>query len=317
MKEKTANLPSPQKNRDEYLDCCRALCFVLVVMHHSGFPYGKYILGFHMPCFFIISGMVLNTIKVSERDPIAFCIKRFKQLIIPYFVYEFLNLFISFFINLIRQHYFQIDIAAAIKSIITCINSEQYTGISMRLWFLPCMAIASSVFVLLLPKRKIAFPIHLTILALIAFFHYLLTAYLPVRLPFTLDISLFALLWVWMGYVLKDILYRVRKLGMMMKAFIFLSFLILFILSVYYNPQPLYMYDNTYGVYPLAFLSSFFGSFCFLFLIDIIPETCSQFISIYSFSFAPCREVYFLFFPSSVARSTRYWFSLQCIPFFF
>lgn len=38
--------------RDQYIDWCRSLAFILVILQHSGVgKLGNYILGFHMPAF--------------------------------------------------------------------------------------------------------------------------------------------------------------------------------------------------------------------------------------------------------------------------
>lgn len=44
------------KNRIEKVDFLRGLAMLLVLLHHSGFPFGSFILAFHMPLFFVISG---------------------------------------------------------------------------------------------------------------------------------------------------------------------------------------------------------------------------------------------------------------------
>lgn len=43
-------------SRDEQIDFLRGGAMIFVLFHHSGFPLGGYILAFHMPLFFVLSG---------------------------------------------------------------------------------------------------------------------------------------------------------------------------------------------------------------------------------------------------------------------
>ena len=44
------------KNRLEYLDFLRGAAMLLVLLHHSNVPNGEWILSFHMPLLFALSG---------------------------------------------------------------------------------------------------------------------------------------------------------------------------------------------------------------------------------------------------------------------
>lgn len=61
MKENTQikkNLMSAQQThqRDKFIDFARGLAMILVLWHHASLPGSAYILGFHMPLFFFLSG---------------------------------------------------------------------------------------------------------------------------------------------------------------------------------------------------------------------------------------------------------------------
>ena len=183
------------KERDAYIDLCRATAFVLVVLHHSGIGrLGKYILGFHMPVFFIIAGLTFNVIHAENRDVKLFSIKRFRQLVVPYFEFELLNLGLTWLLEAASIGSYHAPLLPAAKSILLCINNSAYIGISLRLWFLPCMALSSIVFVAILSLakagKKNAACFFLMCFSLFA--HYMLQVFLHKRLPFTLDISLLA-----------------------------------------------------------------------------------------------------------------------------
>lgn len=44
------------RQRDALVDFLRGAAMLLVLLHHSGCPLGPYILAFHMPHFFVLSG---------------------------------------------------------------------------------------------------------------------------------------------------------------------------------------------------------------------------------------------------------------------
>ena len=199
------------KERDAYIDLCRATAFVLVVLHHSGIGrLGKYILGFHMPVFFIIAGLTFNVIHAENRDVKLFSIKRFRQLVVPYFEFELLNLGLTWLLEAASIGSYHAPLLPAAKSILRCINNSAYIGISLRLWFLPCMALSSIVFVAILSLakagKKNAACFFLMCFSLFA--HYMLQVFLHKRLPFTLDISLLAVFYIAFGYVFKESLYK-------------------------------------------------------------------------------------------------------------
>lgn len=57
------------KNRDGYIDILRGTAMILVLLHHAGFRWGKYILGFHMPFFFILSGYLYSVRDSFDKRP--------------------------------------------------------------------------------------------------------------------------------------------------------------------------------------------------------------------------------------------------------
>ena len=76
--------------RIEYIDIAKGLGIILVVIGHcidgKTFP-GTWISSFHMPLFFILSGMCFNASRYTSLIP--FFYKRFKTLFLPllFFLY--------------------------------------------------------------------------------------------------------------------------------------------------------------------------------------------------------------------------------------
>lgn len=76
-----------QRNRLEYIDIAKGVTIILMVLGHSSLPscIQHYIFAFHMPLFFIVSGMVTRWEKYDVR---MFCIHKIRTLLIPFLIYS-------------------------------------------------------------------------------------------------------------------------------------------------------------------------------------------------------------------------------------
>lgn len=76
-----------QMNRLQYLDIAKGIAIILMVLGHSSLPatLQNYIFAFHMPLFFIASGMVT---KWDKYDLKTFCIHKVRTLMLPFMVYS-------------------------------------------------------------------------------------------------------------------------------------------------------------------------------------------------------------------------------------
>ena len=74
------NIVRAGEERVELIDFLRGGAMILVLLHHSGFPLGKWILAFHMPFFFMLSGYTV-AIKSnrSQQQFGKFVIKKAKR----------------------------------------------------------------------------------------------------------------------------------------------------------------------------------------------------------------------------------------------
>lgn len=170
------------KKRLDYLDMAKGLGMILVLIGHlqgdSIFtfspyiqPFCAYIFSFHMPMFFIISGILL-AIKNDEIRPFKdVAVSRFSGIMIPYFWFSFFYLIVV--------------VAALIKGEIAV--QSLYLNIwyvlslyGMNvLWFLPALYLGELLFVFL--RRKIREHISfLTVVVLMNAIVYLLSYFLGI-----------------------------------------------------------------------------------------------------------------------------------------
>jgi acyltransferase len=112
-------------NRLQWLDTAKGIAILLMVLGHSSIPsiLSNFIWAFHMPLFFIASGWTTNW---QKTDFIGFTKRKFRTLLVPFFVYSLVVLMIQ-----IPQGW--IDF-----------NHWIYNGwVSYALWFIPVLFLAS------------------------------------------------------------------------------------------------------------------------------------------------------------------------------
>ena len=196
--------------RDKSIDIAKGILIVLMVIGHSGCPsyIGSLIYSFHMPCFFVISGMLLNN-KYFGNTKLYFK-RRLQGLYKPFVKWSiifllFHNLFVKLHIN--KEAYSWYDFINKFFHIITMTGSEQLLG---GFWFLKELLYASIIgfFVIYSLKRFIEkknYPLLLLGISL----GFIVLAYLssisPYKIPTIGSKTLMACSYYTMGYLIKVI----------------------------------------------------------------------------------------------------------------
>ena len=193
--------------RDTVLDITKAIGIILMVMGHLHFSedvFDKYIYAFHMPLFFIVSGMLFNQDKTLKNTIIS----RAKALLVPYVVFGGVYSAISIAKSMLAG---DADTVASTLKVFFLYPVDKVPYES-ALWFLPAMFITSVAYAGL---RKIMDIKWATVVAVasgaIGFIYPHLT---DVRLPWGIDVALVALLFFHTGYIMKhfNLVERIKAL---------------------------------------------------------------------------------------------------------
>ena len=87
-------------NRLDWMDWAKSIAITLVVFGHILMPFSKWVFGFHMPFFFMLSGFLQK--KRTVRDE---AINSFKSLLLPYVIYNVYLLIYSLFTGEYASNY--------------------------------------------------------------------------------------------------------------------------------------------------------------------------------------------------------------------
>lgn len=264
-----------RKKRVDWIDYLKGLAIILVVIGHAGITMdiNKYILSFHMPLFFIISGMLYNEKKYYSYSKKEFLCKKFNELIIPYLFFSLIGVLLSILINIIFSR--PTNIGFSIISILTVLNIKNINMIELVLWFLPCMYVVEIIFYLI-AKNNFLFKNIRKILIIFFVIALIESSILEHFIPFTLDIALTGIVYFGIGFIMKEYIFKYVELVKSNNKTFILSSIICIIISVVCvtnNSGILYMYINQYGNYILSFIGAISGSIVLLNLAIKLPRS--------------------------------------------
>ena len=134
------NQPSPQKERLLVFDIAKGIGILLVVFAHINHTPSllAYIYTFHMPLFFIISGMFFKKDKYKTFG--AFVKQKFLTLICPYMFFYVVSFVVKFAISAIYNGLTSEVINEYLMYALQMLVAEKSaTVIDSPLWFVPCL----------------------------------------------------------------------------------------------------------------------------------------------------------------------------------
>lgn len=89
-----------EKKRIYYLDIAKGIGVVLMILGHIpdlSVPARQFVTSFHMPLFFVISGMIICATGEETRDGRQIFRRKFRSIMIPYFIFSVLSLLVEVF----------------------------------------------------------------------------------------------------------------------------------------------------------------------------------------------------------------------------
>lgn len=142
-----------ENNRIVWLDQLRAIAFLFVIIGHVANPeeFNIWIYSFHMPLFFMISGMTFNREKIVNMPITSLAAKLARGYIVPYFWLNFLMFPLWYIVFKVIVHV-KTTVGTTMLGIIT--GSDEFNMPSNALWFLTALFCAEMIFALLLKFTK-------------------------------------------------------------------------------------------------------------------------------------------------------------------
>ena len=201
------------RQRLDFIDVAKGIGMIFVIYAHVN--YNKAVLipiySFHMPLFFIISGMLFDRKRFSGFGD--FIKNRFRSLIVPYLVFSFLAIGYAFISERMFPELFDFSQAKYWKFLSQVFVASGSSGTAnVPLWFVPCLLLVEILYYFISKLDKRAIVPLVTVLA--AFGWLLESGLLPFdnkKLPWTLDSGLFALSFYAFGNLIFPLLKKAVK----------------------------------------------------------------------------------------------------------
>ncbi|MDD5165871.1 MAG: acyltransferase family protein [Candidatus Omnitrophica bacterium] len=189
-----------------WLDTLKAIGIFFVLLAHHGInpKISKYIYSFHMPLFFFVSGYLFDFER--HRKFKEFILMRSRSLVVPYFIFSFITFFFWLFIVRglsIRGVSLRMDPIKSFFGIFCSFGLPSWQNpLDVALWFLPCLFIVELLFWFFIfnIKKQRELVILLICVGTIGYLNSLCN---PIRLPWSMDVALVAIVFYGMGYIFR------------------------------------------------------------------------------------------------------------------
>lgn len=242
---------------------------ILILIWHSMFPNGNlmfwYIFSFHVALFFFLSWYLFNDIK--HNNFWVFFKDKIKRLIIPYF---FFNLIFYAYIAVIKtEHHSFLSVLKWTLYWSWLRWNDEIFLLNVSTWFLLALFFTSIFYFVLnkLTKNKILKLFFLITISIAV--HYESIHFREVRLPFSLEPALMAMLFYWVWHLYKEkISFLVEKI----RLIDILILPILIYLNIYFMSWTNFSTNEYWDNYFRFILSSILGIITWIIIAKIIPK---------------------------------------------
>jgi fucose 4-O-acetylase-like acetyltransferase len=275
---------SQSKKNIYFINVAKTLAIFLMVLAHLPISWKThaFINGFHMPLFFIITGLLISVETISFP---CFLIKKIRTLLLPYFVFAGISLIFWYFAG---SKYgddagSEQNLTNYFAGALLAIPTKEFLGFNFPIWYLPSLFCAEILFYQI---REIFKKYCFITVVLLLGLGILLKEMNCVRLPYGIDVSLFAIFFIQIGQWLKD-KNRIEKYicipSLSLKLILSIVFFCLTLYITWTNvgsdrdlvPS---MAKRIFNNYFLYFTGAIFGSLFILYLSNCTPK-----ISIFNF----------------------------------
>ena len=248
-----------QRIRLDYLDIAKCITIFLVIVGHVSSNtddpfYRCAIYYFHMPLFFIVSGVVIRKHQTTKYDLAHYkdlILKNVFMLLIPYYIWALI--------------YSNFSYAGVLQILYGSWQSLAKAGTLTSLWYLPCLFLARIWMELVLNSSNL-FPkinrhVYAFVCSIVAFVIGFSLPALENGYPMCLDISFVALGYMLIGYSYKEYLNKLEEKSNIYHFIMLFVYICLFIFGVTYEEKTflVLMCGSIYGNIPLLLLNSLSG----------------------------------------------------------
>lgn len=268
--------------RIKWIDTYRGLAIVLVVLEHVGLKFfGRFILAFHMPCFFVLSGYLYIKVNQNKYTTFRFIRNYIHRIGIPYCIYLMFYWIITYVCFPLYENTFEF-ITFGKKILQDVIYLDQY-------WFISCLFITGIIFHIIhrIILKKGYFINKKFIMYIIIIF---LTLILSIifngkTLPFVLGQCFMALTFMSFGAIMAKSDKILDECSTKKLIILVFSCAIILSLTVSYNylsnnkyGDNFYMYINTYGNVFVSVLGAIAGTLGLWIVNKVIQKPIEKYI---------------------------------------
>lgn len=251
--------------RIQYVDCAKGIAIILVIFGHVvewiypnnlGNIFHNIIYSFHMPLFFVLSGLTYS----DEKNKCfkQFVVKKIKTLIVPSYVFVIIMLLLEYILGLYN---FSFSTTKLLKTVL------QFRMDSFRnYWFLPTLFWAL-IIIWFIHKMYIKEIYRMGILTVISILGAVYITYIKKPLPFSFDNALLLSVFIELGCQLKLILEKCKKIQTKYIITMFFIWSIFIILNSYViGDGAIYLAQSNIQNPILFYLAAISGSLLCIFI---------------------------------------------------
>lgn len=262
-----------------WIDLAKIIAMIFVMLAHTiaysqhlEFLY-KYINSFHIPLFFLISGLTFNINHYNQYK--SFLKKKIKTLIVPYIFWAVIFLIPYILLGNVVSNSLQIgeqnNSAKQIIGIIYGNGHDDYLKQNTPLWFLPCLFVTENIFYFI-EKIKCNKKYYITMLvaAILGGLDYYLS---PIILPWGIDIAIVMLVFFSMGKIIFNHIKENEKVKTNKKIYQLIFAVICIIIGILiqiFNSNVACVNKN-FGNYFIFMISALFSVIGYILLIRKLP----------------------------------------------